>query len=157
MWCDPVKDTDCLKNSCDLKTASCQSSQVTDGAACNDGDLCTVGDACKGGACAKGPLTCACLKDADCLANEDGNPCTGTLYCDLFGPQPLCKTDPATEVVCAAPAAVTCKTAACDAKTGECVQATAPNGADCGGGGDLSGRGVYPVSSRGLRRMHIQR
>ena len=50
-------------------------------ASCDDGNSCTNGDVCSDGACLSGANTCACVTDGDCIAEEDGNLCNGTLAC----------------------------------------------------------------------------
>jgi len=52
---------------------------------CNDGNSCTQNDECIAGACKPGPTNiCDCKQDVDCLSQEDGNQCNGTL-CGLGG------------------------------------------------------------------------
>ncbi len=91
-----------------------------DGAKCDDGDPCTVGDKCKAGVCAGPTDICQCRDNAGCAKREDGNPCTGTLYCNTNKVPHLCETNPATKLTCAQDADP-CTVSKCDAKTGKCA------------------------------------
>ncbi|MBM4343583.1 MAG: hypothetical protein FJ100_09430 [Deltaproteobacteria bacterium] len=62
--CDHAKDTACVVNTCDPKTAQCAAVTLADGATCSDGSACTGSDACK---------AAICVGTGGC---DDGNPCT---------------------------------------------------------------------------------
>ncbi len=97
--CDNSLDTTCHKNTCQVASGQCAVQAVNQGAICDDGDPCTVNATCKDGACGHdGVNLCKCTKDADCAAHGDGNPCNGSLACDLV--TKTCKLDPATTVWC---------------------------------------------------------
>ena len=70
-----------------------------------------------------------CTTDADCLNEEDGNLCNGTLYCDKTSGK--CLINPATVVNCDPGADTACKKAACLPKTGLCALVPVKDGALC--------------------------
>jgi len=86
---------------------------------CDDGDPCTTA-ACQGGKCTKDADLCECKVSADCKAKEDGNLCTGTLYCNTVIVPHKCQTNPATVTACKTSGNV-CATTSCDEKTGKCA------------------------------------
>ncbi len=59
-----------------------------------------------------------CKTKADCAAEEDGDACNGTLYCDKASG--LCKVNPTTVVTCSATKDTTCQQNRCNAKSGAC-------------------------------------
>jgi hypothetical protein len=86
----------CQQAVCQPKTGQCVDQPLPDGLACDDANPCTTGDVCQAGACKPGTATCQCLSDADCMKQEDGDACNGTLFCNL---QKLaCQVNPATVV-----------------------------------------------------------
>ncbi len=156
--CPTVDDDACSKTVCEAKTgkcvqraradvvASCTSVagvtvcgyvELTSGAkpdagpfACEDGSACTDGDACDGKACKPGTKVCACSSDADCAAQDDGDLCNGTLYCDSNGSK-SCKANPASVVYCSPKDDTDCLKAACNTKTGVCALQPVAKGAPC--------------------------
>ena len=99
-----------------------------DGVLCDDGNACTLGDACSGPACVgvEG-AACGCGEDADCDVLDDGDPCTGTLFCDAG----TCRIDPGTIVVCIADEVQACASFACVPSTGACEWVPAADGLPC--------------------------
>jgi cysteine-rich repeat protein len=64
------------------------------GEGCDDGDPCTTGERCdEAGGCTGGVSVC-CATTADCAAEENGDPCDGTLFCNVVTGD--CEVDPAT-------------------------------------------------------------
>jgi len=124
----------CTLDSCS-PSAGCVHS-AADGTACSDGNACTASDLCKGGTCQPGANKCPCQVTADCAGLEDGDACNGTLICQ--GNQ--CVVDAKTVVTCGA-TGLGCVTAACDAKTGKCLQKPNPDGQPCGGAELCGGSG----------------
>ena len=106
-----------------------------DGGPCSDGNPCTQGDLCKGGQCAPGPNACQCQANADCAQFEDDDLCNGTLICQASS----CVIDPATVITCGGGDG--CSAQKCDAKTGSCNAAPAPDGTPCGGAPLCGGSG----------------
>ena len=107
------------------------------GDTCSDGDPCTTGDICEGGKCAgKADKTkCQCNADKDCAAHEDGDLCSGTLYCDTSEFPQLCKVNPGTvPPACAAAKKGGCEVIACEPKTGKCVNKPAADAVACDDG-----------------------
>ena len=102
-------------------------------AACDDGDPCTVADQCASGVCGGYAVSCECNTDEDCAALDDGDLCTGTLYCDKTGVPFQCRLIPGTVVKCDPPTGVDapCLAASCDPQTGECGFGTANEGFAC--------------------------
>ena len=143
--CPSVGDTACTQAICVPKTGACVDVQVNAGGGCDDGDPCTFGESCTSGVCGGGAPVCSCKSDADCKAQDDGDLCNGTLYCDpKLG---ACKVNPGTVVSCPATALSSCTTSTCQPKTGICVAAQAKNGAPCSDGsactvGDACSEGV---------------
>ncbi len=141
--CQSVGDTACAKNACDPKSGACAPTSVGKtvevcaeiagktqcvlevsaeaealGVGCQDGDPCTKSDVCKGGSCVAGAYTCACSADKDCLGQDDGNVCNGTMFCDKA--KGTCKHNPATIVTCPTVADTPCLKNACHPSTGVC-------------------------------------
>ncbi len=129
--CSTSGDTTCNKNVCDPANGACAMSAVATGTDCDDGDPCTPGDACEGGLCQPGTADlCACQNSKDCGAQEDGDVCNGTLYCDKSVDPPLCKLNPATVVLCPSVGDTACAKNACEPVSGVC-KTTPIEGATC--------------------------
>ncbi len=119
--CDQSDANACAEPTCNPSTGACAPVAKPDKTPCADGDPCTLEDACKGGVCvgsSQGP--CKCAQDSDCAAFDDGNVCTGTLYCDKSDWPPSCKVNPATVVQCDGTGDTACSKNACDSKDGAC-------------------------------------
>ena len=130
----PDDGNTCTTTSCDKKTGACQTVAVPDvdpKKVCEDGNKCTASDFCEKGQCQSGVVVCACVKQADCAAQEDGDACNGTLFCDLSSAKPTCKLNPASPVTCAGQDAGGCALTSCDKKTGACVTTVAKDLAAC--------------------------
>ncbi|MBM4344376.1 MAG: hypothetical protein FJ100_13490 [Deltaproteobacteria bacterium] len=131
--CQTVDDTACTKNQCNPKDGKCHLLPIADGKPCDDGNACTPNEACAAGNCTSPVNTCECEKDADCGKKDDGNPCNGTLYCDVVAKN--CKTNPATVVSCNTGDDPPCLADTCDVKTGKCALVTLPkDGTACDDG-----------------------
>ena len=119
--CSGGDDDACKKNGCDPDDGKCKMVAVPDGGACDDGDPCTNGDACTGGVCTPGGQdTCTCKSNSDCAAEEDGDLCNGTMYCDLGLAKPTCKLNPASVVNCISVNNTACLHNVCYPKVGLC-------------------------------------
>ena len=134
--CSKANDNDCRTNTCDPATGECAFTYADKYDPCNaDGDPCTALDGCDGkGTCLGGTNTCSCASDADCASKEDGNLCTGTLYCDTAVKPAVCKVNPATVPVCNKSGGAPCLVDLCDSKTGACSVGNAPNSPACDDG-----------------------
>ena len=95
---------------------------------CDDGNACTASSICSFGTCAGTDDTCTCTSDGDCVAQEDGDVCNGTLICD----DGKCVVDLATVVICADDGDP-CVATSCVPATGACVDSPA-DGAGCDDG-----------------------
>ncbi len=73
-----------------------------------------------------------CQKNSDCVAQEDGDLCNGTLYCNPT--TKLCAVNPSTVVKCPTDLDTTCAKAACVPATGQCVSKPVKNGTVCNDG-----------------------
>jgi hypothetical protein len=131
--CPSVSDTVCAQNQCVAKTGDCVMTANQDGLGCEDGNPCTEGEACLDGAC-KGTLVCACQEDSDCVGQEDGNQCNGTLYCNKK--QGKCEVNPATVKVCPTASDTPCEQTVCEPASGSCVKQEAFTGAKCDADGN---------------------
>jgi len=130
--CPPGLDHICAENKCAKKTGKCAMTPVNQGVGCEaDDNVCTADDRCDNGKCKLSQDTCGCQKDADCAAQEDGNVCNGTLYCDLTAKK--CKVAPKTIKDCSTPTGSPCTVRACDAKKG-CVVNNKENNSPCNDG-----------------------
>ncbi len=116
--CSSKLDTPCRKNVCQPSTGACALSAVDDKATCDDGDPCTTGETCAAGACTGGTDTCSCTDDSDCKAQDDGDLCNGTLFCQLS--TGTCMVNPATVVSCPTAGDTACAKNVCVPKTGTC-------------------------------------
>ena len=129
--CDKAGDTVCTKNLCNAKTGVCEQLAVVDGTACDDGASCSDKDMCKGGSCAPGSDICECQQDQDCDAKDDGDLCTGTLYCDKTASLYTCKLNPGTVITCSTESDTDCRKTVCAAKTGVCSPQPVKTGEPC--------------------------
>ncbi len=135
--CSTADDTDCVKSVCHPLTGVCAPAPVTQtNAPCDDGDACTAGETCVKGACTAVPaaFVCACTKDADCAAKEDGDVCNGTLFCNVAAG--ACQVNPATVLSCPSVDDTACLANLCQPKTGACKQTAAPEGKGCDADGN---------------------
>ena len=138
----PDDGAPCTAPACDPLDGSCGVVPLPDGVTCDaDGFGCTAVDACKAGSCVAGLNICTCAESNDCGVHEDGDLCNGTLFCDKSAVPFVCKVNPTTEIVCPAPAPGGCHVVACDAKTGSCNEANAPDGSACNADGDACSNG----------------
>ena len=128
--CPSVDDTACVKNTCQLKTGLCEMTTVKDNMLCDDDDECTLSDVCKAGLCTASASKCQCQSDAECKPQEDANLCNGTLYCDIAAG--ICKTNPATVIVCPDGDDGQCTKNTCETKSGLCKQTAVVEGSECG-------------------------
>ena len=118
--CPSVDNTECIKSICQGKTGKCAMTFVNQGEVCDDGDVCTKGDTCNNGKCKPGGDICLCHGDADCLPQEDGDVCNGTLYCAKDAIPWNCKVKPSTVITCSTVNDGYCQQSICQAKTGLC-------------------------------------
>jgi hypothetical protein len=136
----------CTDDSCD-GLGGCGFSPNT--SPCDDGDPCTVADGCKDEACSGIPVACDCWADEDCEALDDGDACTGQLFCDQAKIPYLCKLVPGSVIKCPGPPQgpdAPCLASACEPKTGACSLVPANGGFACDDGdactaGDKCGQG----------------
>ena len=109
---------------CDKQGCAWQAKGNTDPMAvvvpCSDGLPCTTSDYCDGGSCKAGADTCSCASNTDCLAQEDGNLCNGTLFCNKALKPAACQVNPATVVACANGLDSACEKNACNISIGKC-------------------------------------
>lgn len=130
IWCPYGADTPCLVNTCAPLTGKCAMQPVNAGGACDaDGNPCTPNDLCKDGSCVADAPACSCKVDADCLAENDGNPCNGKLYCDKALGQ--CIVNPATVVKCATVEDTVCRRNLCNPATAKCELTNEYQGRHC--------------------------
>ncbi|MSQ82782.1 MAG: hypothetical protein EXR77_07680 [Myxococcales bacterium] len=87
---------------------------------CSDGVACTTGDFCEAGSCKAGADTCSCLSNTDCAAQEDGNFCNGTLFCNKGVKPSVCQINPSTVITCANGNDTACEKNACAIGSGKC-------------------------------------
>ena len=118
----------CTADVCEPATG-CQHDEL-DGDDCNDGNPCTEGDVCQEGECISGENGCDCDTDEDCLDNEDGNACNGTMFCE----EDVCTLDPATVVNCDTSADTQCVKNMCTPESGECEFVELGDGTQCDDG-----------------------
>jgi len=137
----------CTDDSCDGAGGCKSENNVAD---CDDGDPCTVKDTCDGGVCSGFSVDCSCMSDADCVAFDDGDLCTGTLVCDKSSLPYKCIVKEGSEVQCPEPpegADAMCLASACVPETGDCELVPAHEGFACFDGdvctvGDKCGAGA---------------
>ncbi len=106
-------------------------------APCDDGLPCTVGDICAATKCSSGVSACECKKDADCATKEDGNPCNGTLVCDLSAAPYKCVVSAKTIVTCDASGDTTCAKNLCNKISGVCSYVAQSEGGTCDADGSV--------------------
>ena len=119
----------CTKDSC-TPQAGCQHANES-GTSCQDGNNCTDNDICQNGKCQAGTNVCDCKSDVDCAAQEDGNLCNGTLYCDTASAPYKCKIKESTVVNCDTSINSTCQSNACNPADGKCKLTYAQTGIAC--------------------------
>ncbi|MBI5611438.1 MAG: hypothetical protein HY902_21375, partial [Deltaproteobacteria bacterium] len=122
----------CQALACDPASGKCSSQPVPNGTACTDGNLNTTGDSCQSGKCASGVDTALCKTDLDCLAQEDGDLCNGTLFCNKVTGK--CQLNPKTVVSCPSADDTVCKKNLCQKKTGVCQLVPVAEGQGCDDG-----------------------
>jgi hypothetical protein len=113
-------DDPCTDDACD-GAGGCDF--VPNKADCDDGNPCTVADECSDGNCVGTPVSCQCKADADCVQFEDGDSCSGTLYCDSSSFPYQCEVDAESVVICPDPPAgpdAICLAAYCSPEEGGC-------------------------------------
>ena len=129
--CPTAVGGSCFSSTCVAATGACELLQLADQSPCSDGDACTLSDVCLDGACVVTGLAaaCTCVGDADCAALDDGDPCTGTLYCDLVDNS--CKPNPVTVVQCPSVDDTDCRESLCQPDSGLCELTALAEGAAC--------------------------
>ncbi|MBI5608463.1 MAG: hypothetical protein HY902_06240, partial [Deltaproteobacteria bacterium] len=130
--CPGGADSACQKNTCIPATGACKLVVAPANTPCDDGDSCTSGDFCDSGLCQGGANTCACKQDADCAAQEDGNACNGTLFCNKALAQ--CQVNPITVVTCQTVDDTACLQNICNPKEGKCYLLPVHEGKACDDG-----------------------
>ncbi len=132
--CPPAAGA-CDVPACDPVNGTCTTAAATAATACDDGNPCTGKSSCDGaGTCGGGQNLCPCGGDSDCVGQEDGNSCNGTLYCDKSVPPFNCKVNLATVVVCNDDGSDACKTSACDPSSGGCAKVALVDKTGCDDG-----------------------
>ena len=132
-FCDD-KGNPCTDDSCDPLTGCAHTPNT---AACDDGLPCTIGDICDAGKCTSGVSACECKKDSDCAVKEDGNPCNGTLICDLTAAPYKCVVSAKTIVVCESSGDSTCAKNTCNKINGICSYVAQSEGGACDADGSV--------------------
>ena len=135
--CDPGDNTVCVQSQCVPSSGQCVMTPINEGGECSDGDPCTGPDACANGECVSGAVICECQVDGDCVDQEDGNLCNGTLVCDTSSQNMLdwdCVVDPGTVVTCDPSQDTECKEAQCVPSNGQCVMVPINEGGECDDG-----------------------
>ena len=102
-------------------------------ASCDDGDPCTVSDGCEESICSGYAVACDCTGDADCAPLDDGDLCTGSLFCNQDELPYKCQVDPATVVTCEPPQGLDafCLASLCNPDSGQCETVPAHEGFAC--------------------------
>ena len=124
----------CTTDVCDAKNGCVHNNNAI---ACDDGNLCTKGDVCAFGVCLSGVNSCSCTQDAACAAQNDGNLCNGTLFCDKSTADWKCKVNPATVVVCDTKGDGDCTQDVCNKATGKCGYVPINEGKQCDADGTV--------------------
>ena len=115
----------CTLGSCSPLTGACSfGAGPLQGAGCDDDNPCTAGDKCWDGECAGvlKPLDqitvedCPCSTDEDCDPLEDGDICTGDLFCPAQGGAGTCQVNEESILDC--DDAIDCTVDACDPQEG---------------------------------------
>ena len=133
--CPSGTDSVCAKNTCSPASGDCALVPTATGMPCVDGDPCTVDSACKTGECVAGPGSwCDCKATKDCAALEDGDLCTGTLFCDLVAFPHKCRVVPGSAVQCGSSDDTTCAQNQCQKQTGKCELVAVTDGVPCDDG-----------------------
>ncbi|MCO4761367.1 MAG: hypothetical protein KC502_07675 [Myxococcales bacterium] len=122
----------CTTETCVPESGKCVSKKMADDKACSDGDACTEGDVCKDGTCTAGEATCQCETSKDCEKHEDGNACTGTLFCEKSSGK--CIVNPATVISCSNSKDTACRKNTCAPATGKCAMTALKDGTPCDDG-----------------------
>ncbi len=130
--CPKDKDGLCIANMCLPQSGSCAMVPAPLNTPCDDGDLCTSGDACDKGLCLGGTNTCFCKSNADCAAQEDGDKCNGTLYCNKA--KAKCELNPLTVVTCQTANDTACSKNLCNPVSGTCQVVAVSTGKACDDG-----------------------
>ncbi len=137
----------CKVNACNPVNGLCVAMNLANDSPCDDKKACTVGDVCTTGACAPGTNICGCQNNLDCVPQEDGNWCNGTLFCDKTDVPYQCKVNPATIVICPGGQDSTCVKSLCEGSSGLCKPMAVGQGNACDDGnvctsGDSCQQGV---------------
>ncbi len=125
-FCDDGKI--CTNDACN-PLSGC--THVNNTSTCDDGNGCTVGDVCAAGVCTSGANSCGCTQNSECAAQEDGNLCNGTLFCDTAALPYSCKVNPSTVVNCDTAGNGVCTLNTCAPATGTCSYIAQNQGAQC--------------------------
>ncbi|MCB9737813.1 MAG: hypothetical protein H6747_01020 [Deltaproteobacteria bacterium] len=133
--CDPSTATVCSSPTCEPLSGQCVPLARPNGTPCA-GEPCWPLAACADGVCSNvtGGTKCPCQTDGDCAAQEDGNLCNGTLYCDTSIFPGSCKVNPVTVVTCAEPPVGGCQATVCAPASGDCVTSALADGTVCDDG-----------------------
>jgi hypothetical protein len=129
----------CTDDTCLAKSGTC--AHVANSNSCDDGNPCTAKDTCKAGLCTPGKGSCACLKDADCAASGDNNPCNGALYCALASK--TCEVNNSSIVACDKSKDTACAKLQCAQTSGVCEVQPAKNGSACDADGSVCTKGDF--------------
>ncbi len=116
--CPTGLDSTCRTTVCQPTTGQCLQQEAPASQLCDDGNPCSASDHCEAGQCISSVAVCPCASDADCVSQEDGDLCNGTLYCELGNK--TCQVNPKTVISCAA-SSDPCQNLSCDAATGLCT------------------------------------
>ena len=132
VYCQPVDDTECQKNTCNPEAGACEMKAINIGKACEGthtcvDSICTDKGKCEGSwnfnKINENGSFCQCLNNEDCQPFENGNLCDGTLYCDKNAG--TCKISDASLIYCPSVYDTETKKNTCQPLTGECVIQTA--------------------------------
>ena len=124
---------ECTTDQCDSSAPNgCVYTPKT-GGTCTDGNACTTSDTCDKGTCKGSDAGCSCTSDTECAKFDDGDLCTGTLFCDKAAVPYKCKVNPLTVVTCSLSNQYSsdCAQSVCDAKTGKCNTTLLNEGGAC--------------------------
>ena len=119
---------DCTEDVCDPDSGCVHSNIV---GFCEDDNPCTQSDYCANGQCNSGPNVCLCTTNQDCLIQENGDLCDGTLFCDIASIPYSCKVNPTTVVTCNPALNTQCSNQKCVPATGNCVPEPVNSGVPC--------------------------
>ena len=132
----PAADKPCELAACIV--GECTIVSVQDGQKCDDNEPCTTDDRCVAGACKSGANKCPCAVAKDCVKHEDGDPCTGTYYCDKSAAAPKCAINPASLITCPTNNDTACLQNGCQTGTGKCAMKAQKDGTACSDGDDCT-------------------